>query len=518
LLTIKAGLALARAGRREEAEALRSDLNDRFADELVTLGGQTARAVELFRKLATSTADESPARPSASPKGVEPPDLSRPVEAAWQVKLAATVEAGMSQPELTQWESNPVSNAVPSVAASGSRLFVNYLGHDFAVDLESGKMLWRSASFHHLRLTAMQNQGRMLEPERFAILADGDLVWSLGRDMKDQNMMAPFALICRRGDGGEVVWKSTDLGDYAGLDLVGEPVLADGKLFVVAKWTGNNPNMMPMGGMQPQQPGGPRFMALAIRPHDGKILWKTDVANFRQNNQFRFWYWNMTPDAQPRLAYRAGSLYVDTHQGVLARLDADSGALDWGFGYQTDPAQGGQRFIIFFGEPMQQSQESSSGAPMAVGESFLVKGAQSGKLYSVDPNRMAVRWERPIAKSTRLLGTDGRNAYLGGAELGSLDLATRALRWATRLPGGSASGKVLARPEGIWQLTPRGVFELDPKDGAVRRIFRGEDLGSAGGDLVLTDRWLLTVSNRTITAYPRRPGGVAATAKERASR
>jgi hypothetical protein len=38
----------------------------------------------------------------------------------------------------------------------------------------------------------------------------------------------------------------------------------------------------------------------------------------------------------------------------------------------------------------------------------------------------------------------------------------------------------------------------------VRRIFRGKDLGSAGGDLVLTDRWLLAISNRTISAYPRR--------------
>ncbi|HWE39341.1 MAG TPA: hypothetical protein VG406_22515, partial [Isosphaeraceae bacterium] len=123
-----------------------------------------------------------------------------------------------------------------------------------------------------------------------------------------------------------------------------------------------------------------------------------------------------------------------------------------------------------------------------------------------------------IAKSTRLLAADDRNVYLGGAELGALDLATRALRWATRVPGGSASGKVIARPEGIWQLTSRGVFELDPKDGTVRRIFRGEDLGSAGGDLVLTDRWLLTISNRSITAYPRRPVGVAATAKEGASR
>ena len=50
----------------------------------------------------------------------------------------------MTPPELTQWESNPLSAAVPAVAVDGTTLFVNYLGYIFALDLESGKMLWRS--------------------------------------------------------------------------------------------------------------------------------------------------------------------------------------------------------------------------------------------------------------------------------------------------------------------------------------------------------------------------------------
>jgi hypothetical protein len=65
---------------------------------------------------------------------------------------------------------------------------------------------------------------------------------------------------------------------------------------------------------------------------------------------------------------------------------------------------------------------------------------------------------------------------------------------------------VLVRPDGLWQLTSRGIYEIDPDTGAVRRIFRGADLGSVGGDLLLTDQLLLAVSNRTITAYPRGPG------------
>ena len=84
--------------------------------------------------------------------------------------------------------------------------------------------------------------------------------------------------------------------------------------------------------------------------------------------------------------------------------------------------------------------------------------------------------------------------------------------------------RVLVRPDGLWQLTSRGIYEIDPASGDVRRIFRGKDLGAAGGDLYLTDRWLLAISNRTISAYPRRPAPAevsarveSATTKEKAS-
>ncbi len=138
---------------------------------------------------------------------------------------------------------------------------------------------------------------------------------------------------------------------------------------------------------------------------------------------------------------------------------------------------------------------------------MLVKGAKSDRICAIDPDRMKILWERPIAKSARLLGADSERIYLGGPELAALDLKGRSLLWATPLPAGSEDGAVLARPEGIWQLTPRGIFEVDPKSGHVRRIFRGDDAGAAGGDLLLTDRLLLAISNRTISAYPRGSAG-----------
>lgn len=488
LTSVKAALALFRAGRRSEFEQVREELSSRHADEKTTLGGKSAAPAELLRLLL----DESPSpRGAATTASEDQPglDLSKPVEPVWRLRFAESIEAGMTRQEHDQWNANFLSGAVPAGAIGGKSLFLNYLGYILALDLESGKLIWRTGAFHHLELQANQPALQMLDPSRLAIVAEGEYVWSLARDFKDQNHFAPFQLTCYRAANGEVAWKSSDLPDYAQLDLVGPPLLADDKLFIAAKSNWN-----------PQQrQGQPQQLILALRPHDGKQLWRTEVGTFRQGQEM-YWGYRRETSPQPVMVYRSGAVYVDTHLGVFARLDADSGVCDWGYGYKTESYQSGYRFF-FYNQP--QEAQALGGAPMRSDEAFLIKGMQSDRISAVEPDRMRVLWERPITKTARLLGVDENAVYLGGAELSALDISTKKLSWATRLPNGSMDGRVLVRADGLWQLTSRGIYEIDPKSGDVRRIFRGGDLGSAGGDLLLTGQWLLAVSNRAVTAYPR---------------
>jgi outer membrane protein assembly factor BamB len=255
-------------------------------------------------------------------------------------------------------------------------------------------------------------------------------------------------------------------------------------------------------------------LVVALQPHDGKVIWKAEVGALRQDNRFRWWGYAQQNEAQPRLVYRAGAIYIETHQGVFARLDADSGATDWGYAYPTDPVQGQGRMFFFGWENMRAPDPTpSSSLPLSSGEAFLLKGLQSTRLNALDPNRMQVLWERPISKGSRLLAVDERTVYLGGAEISAIDIENRKLLWATRVPGGCATARVIVRKDAIWQSTPRGIVELDPKSGEVRQIFRGKDLGSVGGDLVLSKDLLLAVSNRTITAYPRKAGAAGASTR-----
>jgi outer membrane protein assembly factor BamB len=503
-LTVKAALALARAGRRSELDALRPDLTGRFAAETVNLGGRKRSVADLAKELKVV---ENQADDTISGTGEGPtPALFETVTAAWQVRFGESVTAGMSPEELVQWEASPLSRIVPQSAVHGRRLYINYLGHLFAVDLITGKMLWRSASFHNLETMANQNQA--MGAAHYAILADDAHVWTLGRDPKDQNYNATSLLICRRAETGEIVWQSQALSEYTGIQMSGRPILEHGTMFLACKKSptesSSNSNFSYYGSS-----GNQHQYVMAVRPGDGKILWSADVGVIRDGNRY-YYYGQADSSPDPSLIYRAGSIYIDTHNGILARIDADSGAVDWGYGYPTDPVQSNSGSFFFINGMLTQSVSTSSGSrPLRSGDALLIKGAKSDRLCAIDPDRMALLWQRPIAKSARLLGVDDEVIYLGGPELGALDLKTRVLRWSTPLPGGSDDGQVIVRADGIWQLTPRGIFEVDPKTGAVRRIFRGDDDGSGSGDLILTDNLLLAITNRAISAYPRGPAPVA---------
>ena len=83
LMTVKAALALSRAGRRSELDALRSEAADRYADEVVTIGGRKAKAAEHLKRilgeLAPSKSDGrgtrrgATARRRTSPRRCPPP-------------------------------------------------------------------------------------------------------------------------------------------------------------------------------------------------------------------------------------------------------------------------------------------------------------------------------------------------------------------------------------------------------------------------------------------------------------
>src|SRR5262249_28622218 len=148
------------------------------------------------------------------------------------------------------------------------------------------------------------------------------------------------------------------------------PIVADGRLFIAAK-THANP---------PQQQRQPQQFVLAIRPHDGKVAWKAEVGTYREGQRF-YYYSRMEQEPQPQLVHRGGAIYGDPHRGILARLAADSGPLEWGYGYQTEKYQSSSRFFYY---DMQSEPMALAGPPLEAEGSFVVKGMKSSRISAFE--------------------------------------------------------------------------------------------------------------------------------------
>ncbi len=202
LLTLKAALALKRGatGRlRAGAGRARGPLRRRGGHPRGRDGRGRRAAPPLDPRRAARGPSGRIRRPGA---GRGTLDLSGPVEPLWQVRFADSVEAGMLPVELTQWESHPLSAAVPAAAIGGSTLFLNALGFAFAIDLPSGKMLWRTEALHHLRLLTVQDYTRAIDASRFAIVAAGDHVCTAGAEPQGAEHGRPVHAHLPAGRGG----------------------------------------------------------------------------------------------------------------------------------------------------------------------------------------------------------------------------------------------------------------------------------------------------------------------------
>jgi len=133
---------------------------------------------------------------------------------------------------------------------------------------------------------------------------------------------------------------------------------------------------------------------------------------------------------------------------------------------------------------------------------LYIKGMRSRRLYAVDPEEPKVLWSRPVSENAVLAGVDRERAYLGGEEITAYDLKTQQLLWSKPVPMGTSWVRPLMTGDRIYQFTPRGIYEIEKATGDIVQLFRGADMESVGGRLMLTPHALVAISNIAITAYP----------------
>ncbi len=498
-LRVKIGVGLAREGHWADLRDLLKVVEEQHAGEKLTLGGREVEAVEYLRALAEKSKGAALAEGTPSRRGLSA-DVSLASNPApvWQFEFfpPADERAGQS-PGLriqSMWGQASVSDIVPPVVADQSRVYANFLGYDLGIDLENGKLLWRSGRFFDLLQKAQQ--GGVTSVEQFGVATGSGRVWSVASDMKaqgqgqmrQQGMGNKFEIVARETDTGKQVFSSQQATELKEWSLRGTPLLAGERVYVAAG--------------KVNQPA--TLHVLALNAKDGKLLWSTSIGNYTNDSQS---YYQIERSFQPSLLLDNGRLYVDSHSGCLVQLDATSGLIEWGLNYSSDRSQGGRFWNPWGGMRMEQYTVSP---PQMVNGVLYVKGMRSRRLYAVDPQRPKVLWQRPVPRVDTLIGVDEHRFYLGGEDISAFDLATRKIIWSVKINLGTSFAKPLLTQGRIYHFASRGIYEIDKADGNVVHLFRGADLRSLGGELMITPKALLTISNLAITAYPLGETGVAA--------
>ncbi|HEY2761180.1 MAG TPA: PQQ-binding-like beta-propeller repeat protein, partial [Pirellulales bacterium] len=484
-LLVKIAIAAARGGRWQEFQETFKEIQDKHADADVVVGGQNLKAVDCLKKYSESKANAGVANRGAGATGAAAGKVRLAADAKplWQFRWFPQVNPALGDREglvlYDQMYGRQFSSAfVPPVAIDGQRIFSDLVGYDVGIDLATGKLAWRSGRFFDLMKNDNQNRERNLLLEQSGVICTKDRVWSVAHDPSNpQNNGQParYNLIARNVETGKEEFNNKSAKDGAReWTMNGDPVVDDERLYI--------------GAYKTNQPSD--VYALCLNLADGKLVWSTKIGTYK-NDPRQNYYMATIRATVPSLVLTGGKLYFDTQAGSLVHLNAATGEIVWGINYDSDVA-GTENYYD------QAPEQCTVSRPMLVGGVLYFKGMRSRRLYAVDPAGPKVLWSRPVSEKAMLVGVDQDRVYLGGPEITAYDLKTRQLLWSKPVPMTTGYTKPLLTEDRIYQFSPRGIYELDKSSGEVVQLFRGADMDSVGGALVLAPHALVAVSNLAI--------------------
>jgi len=155
-LQLKRAIALRRAGRTCEFDTLAATIRNRAGDESVQIGGRETTISGFLDHLiaeaphGSDTVSKSQAASNRNQQKLRAPGESDGPE--WQVRYLS--ETGRKALAANASDSRgggaSLKSYVPPVVVINDRIYCNWLGICFAVDAETGKLLWRTDKFVEL--------------------------------------------------------------------------------------------------------------------------------------------------------------------------------------------------------------------------------------------------------------------------------------------------------------------------------------------------------------------------------
>jgi len=486
-LNVKYALALIRSRQPEQAAANIQVISQQFPDKKVTLGGSAVDPVVYLKSLIAAEPVRSD--PAANQIPQESNLINHPVslqqgknKPQWQLTYLDQTAAQAIENSQSDYYGRGKSyqTFVPPLAVDQKRAYINFYGVCFAVDLQSGKLVWRNAKFqelgNHFNNYSFHQSSNL---KQYHISVSGDVVLATLIPQKEMNhYRARYRLFAYQAATGKELWTSNASNE----SYISKPLVEGDHIYVVSH--AQNNKLLTLN-------------SLALK--SGRKEWSIPLGTAVSGNSSN----GMEKMPVPILQKQGDNLLILTNNGALFEIAIPTKTINWVFRYPYKVSQGNENY--YYAAIDEETELHTDGQLIRDQNLVYFKEAGADEVYALDLAAKRVVWKRPVKESAQLVGLDQKNVYLMSREMEALDRETHELNWAVSLPVAAGGLSALIAPKGAWVFTSRGIFEVSKTNGDIINIFRGSDLTSLGGAIDLHNGLVICVSNQAVTAYPISP-------------
>ena len=480
---VKYALALIRSQQTEQAAATIQVISQQFPGQKIKLGGEDIDPVPYLQALIPQGAEtQSVVAPEhhqlanllQQPLKL-PQDKTKP---QWQLSyLDKTVKQAIENSHRNYYgRGKSYATFVPPMAMNEKRAYFNFYGICFAVDIKTGKLVWRTAKFQDLG-THFNNYSfhQSSNLGQYQIAVHDDVVLATMIPQKEMNhYRARYRLFAFNGATGKQLWTS----NVSNESFLSKPLVAGDHVYVVSHLQ-NNKSL--------------KLNRLSLKT--GKKEWSMALGAAVSTSNIN----GMETMPIPLLQRDGDNLLVLTNNGALFEISLPTKSINWVFRYPYQIDSSNRNYYYSVSE---ETELHTEGQLFRDQNLVYFKEAGANEVYALNLAEKKLAWKRPIKKSAQIVGLDQKNVYLLSKELEALDRESHQLNWAVSLPVAAGGLSALFSPEEAWIFTSRGIFEISKTNGDIKKVYRGSDKTSLGGAIELRNGMVICVSNQAVTAYP----------------
>ena len=506
MIETKAALGLGRMGQAREAREALASIRSKSPDATAVLGGKTQRLAEfLDAELPRSAGGPAAAgigRAHWPQFGGDAAHGARMNDVfSCDVKVAdLTVPGGdrKAQPGPQYYgpmakPSNPNSVACPYMPVySGGRVFLHDDMGVMAFRLGAISAEWVAGEMGGTPKRAPKNNQAMMamgvpptaaEPRTYCCAAaDGVVYASLNG--------APSGTpeVWAVSERGKVLWRATK--DRVGhewlndIDELGDPVVFEGRLYLLA-W------------------GDDQFRRechlICLDGADGGVKWRKFLCSgVRMRSMYGMYGMGRSFPGLTLPAVEEGVVVVCSNVGGIVGVDARSGEVMWGFGYDQNVVNPMTMMMMVNPDGTRRGLPPASidGTPRVRGGVAYVMPTDSDRIYALDAATGRMVWRVGRGEDQQMIGLAGDALLCSGKTVEALALSDGTRRWKFDKDEIDGAGAGFVTGDSVYVPGLKSIVRLDPSTGNLLGRINVSRAESEYGNLLLVEDTMVQVGKK----------------------